>query len=121
MILTQKCLQRLRERHAGTFVHLHLIDPGEVDFNRVLGRRNIDFDLVQDVDPRIQRHRFAATRRSGDEKHAVGFVQVFQEQFFLEVFVAELIDLQLRRVGIENTHDGLFTEQGRTRADAEVD
>ena len=70
-ILAQERLQRDRERQARLVVDVDLVDAGKLDFRRVLGGRDVDAGLVQDVEAGVQRHRLAAAGRAGDEDHAV--------------------------------------------------
>ena len=58
---------------------------------------------------------------AGHQDHALGLGQVLQVQVFLERLVAQRVDAQHRRRGIENTHHDLFAVQRRAGADAEVD
>ena len=58
------------------------LTPGQVDFRRILGRRDIDARLVEDVEAGVQRHGLAATGRAGDQDHAVRPLDRVQQASF---------------------------------------
>ena len=48
----------------GLVVDVDLVDAGQLDFRRVLGGRDVDARLVQDVEAGVQRHGLAAAGRA---------------------------------------------------------
>ena len=58
-VLPQKCLKCHGERHPRALIHADLIDAGQGDLGRVLGRGNVDTRFVQYVQAGIERHGFA--------------------------------------------------------------
>ena len=71
-ILTEESFQRARKGQADLRIDVHLVDAGQVDFGRILGRRDVALLGVEDVQTGVQRHRLTGTRRPGHENHAVG-------------------------------------------------
>ena len=70
-VLAQERPQRDGEREPGLLVDVDLVDAGELDFRRVLGGRDVDAGLVQDVEARVERHGLAAAGGARDEDHPV--------------------------------------------------
>ena len=98
-----------------------MVDAGEVDFRRVLGRRDIAVFLVQDIEACVQRYRLTGTGRAGHENHAVRLREVLLVERALVVFVTQLLDTELRAGRVEDTQHDLLAEQRRARIDTEVD
>src|SRR6059058_2775590 len=48
-VLAQERFQRGGESKAGLVVHVDLVHPGQLDFARILGGRDVDARLVEDV------------------------------------------------------------------------
>ncbi len=120
-ILSQERAQRCGEGHAALVVLLHLVDAGQADFHRVFGGGNVARLVVEDAQRGIQRNGLARTGGAGHQHHAVRLVDRIQEQLLLVRLVAQFVDAQLGRAAIQDTQHHLFTEQGRQRADAEID
>ena len=120
-ILAQKGFQRRGERQADAGIDVDLVDAGQVDFRRVLGRRDVDVVGVEDVQPGVQRHGLARASRASYQNHALRLLQRLEVFLFLVGFVAERVDAELRAGRIEDTAADLFAEQRRAGADAEVD
>ena len=93
-VLAQERAQRGGERQAGLVVHVHLVDARQVDLGRVLGGRDVDARLVEDVQAGVERHRLAAAGRPGDEDHAVGAVDRIEQRLLLVGLVAERVDAE---------------------------
>jgi hypothetical protein len=85
------------KRQADLRVHVDLIDAGNIDFGRILGRRDIAVGRVEDVEAGVERDRLAASGRPGDQDHAVGLHQVAQVELLLVFLVAEGVDAELAR------------------------
>ncbi len=120
-ILAQEGAQRVREREAGLFVDVDLVDSGQLNFGGVFGRRDVDARLVQYVQAGVERHRLAGAGRPGHQHHAVRSLHRVQQGFLLVGLIAQRIDPQLGLRGIENPHHDLLAEHRRQGADAEVD
>src|SRR5439155_2649201 len=100
-ILAQERAERRGEGESGLLVYVDLIDARELDFRRILGRRDVDAGLVENVEAGVERHRLAAARRAGDEDHSIRALDCTQEQLLLLGLVAERLDTQLDARGIE--------------------
>jgi hypothetical protein len=94
--------------------------PGQVDFGRVLGGRDVDARLVQDVEAGVQRHGLAAAGRPGDQDHPVRPADGVQQSLLVGL-VAQRLDAELGARRVEDPHHDLLAEQRRQRRDAEVD
>ncbi len=70
-VLPQERLERGGERHPDVGAHQHLVDAEEVVLDGILGGHDVDVDLVDLRQRRVERRRLAGTRRAGDEHHAV--------------------------------------------------
>ena len=57
--------------------------PGQVDFRRILGRRDIAIFGVEYIEARVQRNRLTGTRWARDEDHAVRLGQVLLIEYAL--------------------------------------
>src|SRR5690606_28292666 len=120
-VLAKERAERRREGQPDLRVDVNLVDPGEVDFRRILGGRDVAVPGVQDIEAGIERDRLTAARRAGHEDHAVRLHQVLEVELLLEILVSESIDAELRARRIEQTADDLLAEQRRAGVDAEVD
>ena len=120
-VLPQEGAQRRREGQADLLLHLDLVDAGEVELDRVLGRHDVDGRVVQGGDRGVERVRLARAGRPGDEHDAVGPVDRVLEAAQRLLVEAELrhVELQLRLV--EQPHDDLLAELRRDARDAQVE
>ena len=120
-ILTEKGAQGSREGEAHFGIHIDLVDPRQVDFRRILRRRDVAILGVEDIEARIQGYGFAAAGWAGHQNHALRLGEITQIDFTLHGFIAQRIDSEHGAGRIENTRHDLFAEQRRTGADAEID
>src|SRR6185437_2092060 len=102
-------------------VDVHLVDTGEIDFRRVLGRRDVGVLAVENVEAGVQRDGLAATGGAGHQDHALGLSQILLVQTFLDWLVPQRIDAEHRLRGVQNTQHDLLAEQRGAGAHAEVD
>ena len=70
----RKRAQGRGEVEADLVVHLHLVDAGEVELDRILGGADVVGDLVELGERRVERGRLARAGGAGDQHHAVGLV-----------------------------------------------
>jgi hypothetical protein len=70
-VLTQQTSQHGRERQADFFLHLELVDGGQLKLDRVFDRADVFFDRADRVEGRIQGRALAASGRAGDEGDSV--------------------------------------------------
>ncbi len=101
-------------------MHLHLVDAGEVEFDRVLGGGDVLRGLVQLRQRRIEGNRLAAAGRPGDQHHAEGLVDRLLEMLERRRLVPQLGHVQLQAGLVQEAEDDLFAEQGRQHGDAEI-
>src|SRR5579875_488866 len=120
-ILAQERAHRGGERQADLGIDIDLVDAGEIDFRRVLGRGDIRVLAVEDLQSRVQRDGLAAARRPRHQDHALRLREVLEVQLLLEGLVAERVDPKRRLRGIEDAHHDLLAEERRAGAHAEVD
>ena len=74
-ILPQDRAQKAGEVEPDLGLHLDLVDPGQLVFDRVFDGDDVARHRVQLQKPGIERRRFAAARRAGDQHHAVRQVE----------------------------------------------
>ena len=102
-------------------LHLHLVDAGEVELDRILRGHDVGFGRVDLRDRRVERVGLAAAGRTGDEHHAPRPQNrrlELGERLGLE---PELRHVEHQLVLVEQTHDDLLAEERRQHRDAEVD
>ncbi len=102
-------------------MHLHLIDPGDVELHRVLGRHDVGLRGVELPDGGVQRVGLAAAGGARDEDHPPRL-----EDGLLELLDGLLLEPQFGEVEhevvlVEEPHDDLLAEEGGEDRDAEVD
>ena len=97
-----------------------MVDAGQVNLGRVFGGGDIHAVGIEDIQAGIKRYGFARTSGAGDQHHAVGAVDGLQNQLFLEVFKAQLVNVQRGGIGIQNPHHDFFAKQRGQGADAKV-
>ena len=102
-------------------VHVDLVDAGQIDFRRILRRRDVAILGIENIEARVQRHGLAAARRAGHQNHALRFGEILQVCFALRRLVSQGVDAEHGARGVENTRDHLLAEQGRAGAHAKVD
>ena len=120
-ILAQERTQGRREVEADRFLHLHLVDAGQIEFDRVFGGHDVGFGRVEVRKCGIKRVGFARTGRAGHQHHAVGPVDgglEFAQRFDLE---AELGHVQHQLVFVEQPEHDFFAEKGGEHRDAVVE
>ncbi len=97
------------------------LTPGELDFRRVFGGRDIDAGLVQKVKARVKRDGLPAAGRASDQDHPVRTPDCVHQRRLLVRLVPQGLDAELDAGGIEDTHHDLFAEERRQRAHPEID
>ena len=120
-ILAQECAERRGKGETSLLVQVDLIDARELDFRRILRRRDVDAWLVEDVEAGILRYSLAAARGTGDQDHSIRALDRTQQELLLVGLVSKRLDTQLCAGGIENPQHELFAVERRQRAHAEID
>ena len=87
-VLTQKRTQGLGEIQPLLGIDVDLVDALHVDLHRVFGGGNVDVHSVEDIQPGIERYRFARTGGAGDQNHPLWLFQRGHVQVFLLGFIA---------------------------------
>ena len=116
-ILTQKSPQGCGKVEADLFMHLHLIDPGKVEFNRVFRRRNILCGFIEFREGRVKRNRFSTPGRPGDQNHPERLVNLPLEPLQRLLFITQLGHVELQIAFIKQPQNNLLAEQGRQTVD----
>ena len=69
--LTQHRAKRGCETHADVGLDHHLIDAGQLVFNRILDRDDLLIGLVDDVETGVERGGLTRTSRAGNQQDAI--------------------------------------------------
>ena len=120
-VLAEKCFQRRFKRQALFIVHVHLVNTGQVNLCRVFCSRNVHIVRIQNIQAGIKRYGLTRTGRPRYQHHAVRTVNRFHNHLFLEIFKAQLVDIQAGSIGIQNTHHDFFAKQTGHGIHTEVD
>src|SRR6266849_622035 len=120
-ILPQERTQGSGKVQSDLLLHLHLVDPGQLKFDRILRRHDVGVRLIQPRNRRVQRVGLAGSRRPCDQHHPVrlqnGFFELDQ-RFRLK---AELGHVEPQVFFVQQPQHDLFAPQRRQRATAEVE
>src|SRR2546428_1782310 len=120
-VLTEEGAEGAGEGAADLVLDLDLVDALEVVLDGILGGHDVDAGGVDRVDGGVEGGGLARAGGAGDEDHAVGALDRFLEVLEAPGVEAELGEVELERVLVEQAHDGLLAEDGRQRRDTEVD
>ncbi len=112
-VLAQEGPERCCEVEADILVHLHLVDPGEVELDRVFSGGDVLSYLVQFGERRVERNGLAATGRARDEHHAERLVDLAFEMGERLGLVSQFGHVQLQVALVQKTQNDLFAEEGR--------
>ena len=120
-VLTKEGPQRRGEVQADVLPDLDLVDPHQIEFDRVLGRHDVRFGGVDLRNGRIQGVRLAAAGRTGDEDHAPRLGDRDFELGQRLALESELRHVQHQLVLVEETKDDFLAEERREAGHTEVD
>ena len=100
--------------------------PAELIFDRVLDGDDLVFRGLDLGERRVERRGLARAGRPGDEHHAVRLLDELAEldQHLVieaEDVEAEVLELRVHRLLVEDSDDAIFAVRGRDDRDAEVD
>src|SRR5437870_2920581 len=109
------------EGAADFVVDLDLVDALEVVLDGVLGGHDVDVGGVDGMDGGVEGGGLARAGGAGDEDHAVGGADRLFEVLEGIGVEAELGEVELEGVFIEQAHDGFLPVDGGEGGDAEVD
>src|SRR4029077_10018887 len=93
----------------------------QVVLDRVLGRHDVDVDVVDLGERRVQRRRLTRTRWTGDKHHSIRIGDRFHQLPFGTRLDAERSEVEGQVTLVENTENDLLAEQGREGRDTEID
>src|SRR6266566_4285404 len=120
-VLTEEGAERGGERPADALVDLDLVDALQVVLDRILGGHDVHVRRIDRVDPRVERGGLAGPGRSGDQYHAVRLVNRRVELVEAPLVEAELRQVELQRLFVEDSEDRLLAEDRGQGRDTEVD
>src|SRR5207253_5556013 len=109
------------EGAADFVVDLDLVDALEVVLDGVLGGHDVDIGGVDGMDGGVEGGGLAGAGGAGDEDHAVGGAEGLLEVLEGPGVEAELGEVELEGLFIEQAHDGFLPVDGGEGRDAEVD
>ena len=109
------------EGAADFVVDLDLVDALEVVLDGVLGGHDVDVGGVDGMDGGVEGGGLAGAGGAGDEDHAVGGADGLLEVLEGVGVEAELGEVELEGLFIEQAHDGFLPVDGGEGGDAEVD
>src|SRR5215208_2915840 len=120
-ILAQERSEGSREVQADLFLHLHLIDTGKVELDRVFRGHDVRLDLVQRLESRVERVCLTTSGWSSHQDHTVRLRDVslkLDERFRLET---ELGHVEHEVLFVQQAEHDFFAKQSRKSRDAEVE
>src|SRR5947208_3322189 len=81
--LAQDGTQSRRKCHADLRIHLHLVDPGHLIFDRLFHGNDLAVWFVYVVEAGVKRGRFTGTGRASDEQNAIRQLDHTLEDFLV--------------------------------------
>src|SRR5438128_4785117 len=120
-VLTAEGAERGGERPADPLVDLDLVDALQVVLDRVLGGHDVHVRRIDRLDPRVERGELTGFERPGDQDHAVWLVNRRVELVEAPLVEAELRQVELQRLFVEDSEDRLLAEDRGQGRDTEVD
>src|SRR5438067_5185446 len=106
--LTQNGAQFDWKGHSDIGVHLHLVDPGHLIFDRFFHRNDLAVRLVDVVEAGVKGAGFSRTGRPGHEQNSIGRTQQPLEFFLIVAEEAEFGEAEEQTRFIEHPHDDAF-------------
>ena len=119
-VLAQNGAQRAAEGQADFFVYLHLRDAVYRIFDWVFYSYDVFGRVVEHVQERVERRRFAGACRPGQQNDAVRRVYRLLQQLPLFRVEAEAFEARRAAALAQQTQDELFSEYRRQRRNADV-
>src|SRR5437773_1002489 len=106
--LTQNGAQRDWKGHSDIVVHLHLIDPGHLIFNRFFHRDDLAVRLVDVIEAGVKGTGFSRPGRTSHEQDSIRRTQQLFEFFLIVAEETELGQAEEQTRFIEHAHDNAF-------------
>ena len=113
--------QRGRKRHADLGIHLHLIDPGHLIFDRFFDGNDFAVRFVDVIEAGVKRGRFSGSRRAGYKENPIRQSDQTFERFLVVGEKSKLGQTKLQVRLIEDTQNHALTVIARHGRDAKVD
>src|SRR6266576_6777108 len=119
-VLPQEGTERSSKVQADLLLHLHLVDARQLEFDGVFRRHDVGVNSVERCNGGIKSVRFARSRRTGYQYHAVRLQYVAFELLQRLGFKSELGHVQPEVFLVQQAHDDLFAVERGHRRNAEI-
>ncbi len=119
-ILPQEGAQGAGEGEPCLGVDLHLVDAGQVDLHRIFGGGDVHLGGVENIEAGIERDGFTRAGGAGHQDHPLRLGEGAQVLRLLPVVKAELLDIEPRRRGVEQTDHDLLPPHGGQGVDPHI-
>ncbi len=120
-VLAHEGAQGGREGQADLLLDVDLVDAEDVEFHRVFRGQDVHFLVVQLGDGRVEGVGLARAGRPRDQDDAPGLLDVALELLQRAGLEAELGQVELQLVLVQDADDDLLAVDGGQRGDAHVD
>ena len=120
-VLPQDAAKRAGERQPDRWLDLHLVDPLQLVFDRVLDRHHIHARSAQHLQRRVQRGGLSAAGGAGHQHHAVRLTQDALEARQRLRAEPEVFHFRLEVRFVQDSYDDLLAQQRRQARYAKVD
>src|SRR5215213_4757015 len=120
-VLAQERSESSREVQSDLLLHLHLIDAGKVELDRVFRGHDVRLLLVQRLESRVERVCLTTSGWSSHQDHPVRLRNVslkLDERFRLET---QLGHVEHEVLFVQQAEHDFFAKQSRKSRDAEVE
>ena len=91
-------------------MRLDLAETGQVVFNRIFSRRNVDFRRIDFVERTVQRRRLTRTRRTCNVDNSVGLIDHPSQLLDGRAMDNDFVQREQVAALVENTHDDLLAK-----------
>ena len=120
-VLAQDRTQGRGKIESDLAAHRNLIDAGQLVLDRVLDRHDVVLRVIQLLQHRVKRRRFARAGRPGHQNHSMRRVDRLAKFFQRPFLQTHLVDAARERRFIEETHDDFFPMRRGQKRDAQID
>src|SRR6266849_11097310 len=119
-ILPQDRAQGAGKGKPGTRVDMHLIDPRQRVFDRILNSHDIYCRLTQHIETRVERRTLPGTGGPGNQQHALRQRKTLRNTIGNIPREAQIGKAKQWRGGLQKPHDNFFAELRRQSRNAHV-
>ena len=105
--------QRDRKGHSDFRIHLHLVDPIHLIFDRLFDRDDLAVGFVDVVQAGVKGACLAGTGRASDKQNAVGQLDQTLERFLIVAEKSELGQTEHEARFVEHAHNDALAVIGR--------